>query len=61
MNGIKKRVQSINTYTTTYIGNNRHSYWIILANNKAEKNQFTAIDNSLKDAVVCTFKYINTR
>ena len=37
MNGIKKRVQSINTYTTTFIGNNRYLYWIILANNNAEK------------------------
>ena len=55
MNGIKKRVQSINTYTTTLIGNNRHLYWIILANNNAEKNQFTAINNSLEDAVYIYF------
>ena len=51
MNGIKKRVQSINTYMMTFIGNNRHLYQIILANNNAEKNQFTAINNSLEDAV----------
>ena len=51
MKGIKKRVQLINTYTTTFIGNNRHLYWIILVNNNAVKNQFTAINNSLEDAV----------
>ena len=54
MNGIKKRVQSINTYTT-FIDNNRHLYWIILANNNAEKNQFTAINISLEDAVCIYF------
>ena len=55
MNGIKKRVQSINTYTMTFIGNNRHLYLIILANNNAEKNQSTAINNSLEDAVCIYF------
>ena len=55
MNGSEKRVQSINTYTMTFIGNNRHSYWIILAYNNAEKNQFTAINNSLEDAVCIYF------
>ena len=55
INGMKKRVQSINTYTTTFIGNNIHLYWIILANNNAEKNQFTAINNSLEDDVCIYF------
>ena len=55
MNGIKKWVQSINTYTMSFIGNNRHLYWIILANNNAEKNPFTAINNSLEDAVCIYF------
>ena len=55
MNGVKKRVQSINTYTTTFIGNNSHLYWIILANNSAEKNQFTAINNSLENALCISF------
>ena len=54
MNKIKKRVHSINTYTMTCIGNNRHLYLIILANNNAEKNQLTAINNSLED-VVCIY------
>ena len=35
----------------TFIGNNRHLYLIILAINSAENDQFTAIDNSLEDAV----------
>ena len=48
MNRIKKRVQLINTYTMTFIGNNRQLYLIILAINNAE-NQFTAIVNSLED------------
>ena len=56
MNGIKNRLQSINTYTMTFIGNNRHLYWIILANNNAENNQFTAINNSLEDAVCIYFE-----
>ena len=55
MNGTKKIVQSINTYTMTFIGKNRQLYWIILPNNNAEKNQFTAINNSLEDAVCIYF------
>ena len=55
MNGIKKRVQSINTYTMTLIGNSRLLYWIILENNNAEKNQFTATNNSLEHAVCIYF------
>ena len=55
MSGIKKRVQYKNTYTMTFNGNNRYLYWIILANNNAEKNQFTAINNSLEDAVCIYF------
>ena len=55
MNGIKKKVHSKNTYTMTLIGNIRYLYWIILSNNNAEKNQFTAINNSLEDAVCIYF------
>ena len=55
LNGIKKRVHSKNTYTMTLIGNNRYLYLIILANNNAEKNQFTAINNNLEDAVCIYF------
>ena len=51
INRIKKRVQSINTYSITFIGNNIHLYLIILAINNAKNDQFTAIDNSLEDAV----------
>ena len=40
----------------TFIGNSRHLYRIILANNDAEKNQFTAINNNLKDAVCIYFE-----
>ena len=55
MNRIKKRVLSINTYAMTFIDNNRHLYWILLAINNAENDQFTAIDNSLADAVCIYF------
>ena len=55
MNRIKKRVKSINTYTITFIGNNRHLYMIILAIFNAENDQFTVIDNSLEDAVCIYF------
>ena len=39
----------------TFMGNNKHLYWIILANNNAGKNQFTAINNNLEDAVCINF------
>ena len=55
MNRMKKRVQSINTYKMSFIGNNRHLYLIILAINNAENYQFTAIDNSLEYAVCIYF------
>ena len=55
MNRIKNRVQSINTYAITFIGNNRHLYLIILAINNAENDQFTAIDNSLEDTIFIDF------
>ena len=55
MNRIKKRVQSIKTYTMTFIDNNRHLYLIILAINNTGNDQFTVIDNSLEDAVCIYF------
>ena len=39
----------------TFISNNRHLYLIILAINNAVNDQFTAIDNSLEDAVCIYF------
>ena len=48
MNRINKRVKSINTYTMTFIGNDRYLYMIILAIIHTENDQFTVIDNSLE-------------
>ena len=57
-NGTKKRVQSINTYIMTFIGNNRHLYMIILANRYGSRDR--SMEGNMNITMFWYFYYVTS-